>query len=80
MVKAEDTEGRCPSTCSGSRAATYGCLAGAMDAERQIGDLLGDNDPTEVRKYLRSIAAEQGGQVKVRPYFPNGPRNETVVE
>jgi hypothetical protein len=80
MVKAEDFENRCPFTCSGTPAATYGCAEGAEDAERQIRQLLGDNGATKVRKYLQSIAADPRGKVKIRTYFPNGPRTEKVAE
>jgi len=80
MVKAEDSEGRCPSTCSGTPAASYGCSDGAMDVERQIRQLLEDHDMTRVQKYLQSMGASPEAKEKIRPYFPNGPRTKKVIE
>jgi hypothetical protein len=76
MVKAVSLEGRCPSTCSGTPAANYGCSDGAMDAERQIRQLLKLHDKTKVQDYLRTVAPDQEGKEKIRPYFPDGPRAE----
>jgi hypothetical protein len=76
MVKAASLEGRCPFTCSGTPAATYGCSDGAISAERQIGELLKHHDKMKVQYYLQSIASDPEGTAKIRPYFPNGPQAE----
>jgi hypothetical protein len=78
MVKAMSLEGRCPFTCSGTPAATYGCSDGAIDAERQIRQLLKVHDKMKVQDYLRTIASDQEGKEKIKPYFPHGPHAERV--
>ena len=80
MVKAENSEGRCPSTCSGTPAASYGCSDGAKDAERQIRQLLTVHDRTKVQYYLQTIASDPEGKEKIKSYFPDGPRAEKVIE
>lgn len=78
MVKAVDIVGRCPSTCSGTPAATPGSWAGATDTENQILQFLKEYDAKKVIKYLKSIAKDPEGSLKIRPYFPDGPRCEKV--
>ena len=80
MVKAGDIEGRCPFTCSGTPAATYGCSDGAIDAENQIRQALEDHDVNEVIKYLKTLAQDQSGLEKLKAYFPDGPRAEIVIK
>jgi hypothetical protein len=80
MVKAVSLEGRCQFTCSGTPAATYGCSDGAIDAERQIRQLLKVHDKMKVQDYLRSVASDQVGKEKIKSYFPDGPRAEKVTE
>jgi hypothetical protein len=76
IVKSEDLDGRCPFTCSGTPAATYGCADGAMDAERRIEELLERYPAKQVQDHLRSMAADSEGRGKIAPYFPSGPRRE----
>jgi len=73
MVKAEDLETKCPSTCSGTAAAIYGCTDGAMDAESQVFQILGDHSDTKVKKYLQSLASDPKNKAKIEEYFPNAP-------
>lgn len=80
MVKAASLEGRCPFTCSGTPAATYGCSDGADDAERQIRQLLKFHDKMKVQYYLRTMASDQEGKQKIKPYFPDGPHAEKITE
>jgi hypothetical protein len=80
MVKAASLEGRCPFTCSGTPAATYGCADGAIDAERQIKQLLKVHDKMKVQHYLHTIASDQEGKEKIRSYFPDGPHAEKITE
>lgn len=80
MLKAKDPKGRCPSTCSGTPAANYGCLAGARDAERQITQLVRVHDKTKVQHYLQSLASDPEGAAKIKPYFPDGPRAEKIIK
>jgi len=80
MVKAEDPDGRCPSTCSGTPAASYGCSDGAMDAENQIRQLLTVHDKKKVKYYLQTIASDQEGNERIKSYFPDRPRAEKVIE
>jgi len=79
-VKAGSLEGKCPFTCSGTPAATYGCSDGAIDAEKQIRRLLKHHDKMKVQDYLHTVASGQEGKEKIRSYFPDGPRTEKVVE
>lgn len=58
MVRANDLDARCPSGCSGTAAASYGCSDGEMDADSQIEDLLKRYPREEVQNYLRSWVAE----------------------
>jgi hypothetical protein len=76
MVKAASLEGRCPFTCSGTPAATYGCADGAINAENQIGELLKHHYKIKVQYYLQSIASDPEGTAKIKLYFPNGPQAE----
>ena len=78
MVKAGDIEDRCPFTCSGTPAASYGCSDGATDAENQIRDLLEDHDGNEVIKYLKTLAKDSAGLEKLKTYFPDGPQAEII--
>ena len=80
MVKAADLNGRCPCTCSGTPAATYGCSDGAMDAEKQINHLLKNHNVPEVRQYLQTFIKDSDGPSKIIPYFPDGPRKENMIE
>ena len=80
MVKAAGLEGRCPFTCSGTPAATYGCSDGAMDAERQIRQLLNLHDRMKVQDYLRSKTSDKEAKEKIKSYFPDGPEAEKVTE
>ena len=80
VVKAGDLGGRCPSTCSGTPAAAYGCSDGAMDAANQIALLLREHSVAEVKKYLQVLAEDPQGLSKTKPYFPNGPRAEKVPQ
>lgn len=73
MVKAADLDGRCPSTCSGTSAASHGCSDGAMNAEQQIEALLTDYDRTEIQRYLQTIANTEEALSITQPYFPDGP-------
>ena len=79
MLKAEDLEARCPFTCSGTPAASYGCSDGALDADRQIKQLLKIHDKAKVQRYLQTLASDPEGIEKIKPYFPNGPRAEKVI-
>jgi pectin methylesterase-like acyl-CoA thioesterase len=74
MIKADNLENRCPWTCSGTPAATYGCSDGALDAENQINRLLEKYSAKQVQAYLQSIAVSQEAKTKIAPYFPKGPR------
>jgi hypothetical protein len=76
MVRADYLEGRCPITCSGTAAATLGCRDGAIDANRQIDQLLKQFSAAKVQDYLRSLARNPEGLAKILPYFPCGARRE----
>ena len=78
MVKAEDIEGRCPFTCSGTPAASDGCSDGAINAENQISQLFENHDVYEVTKYLKVLAQDPASIEKLNAYFPDGPRAEIV--
>ena len=80
MVKAASLEGRCPFTCSGTPAASYGCSDGTRDAEMQIRRLLRVPDKTKVGDYLQFIASDPEGKTIIKPYFPDGPRTEKIIE
>jgi hypothetical protein len=58
MVRAGDLKARCPSLCSGSPAATSGCLDGGTNASQQIDRLLEKHSDREVQSYLRSLVAD----------------------
>jgi hypothetical protein len=78
MMKAVNLESRCPFTCSGTPAATYGCSDGAIDAERQIKQLLKVHDKMKVKDYLQTVASNQEGKEKIKSYFPDRPRAEDI--
>ena len=73
MVKADDLDGRCLSTCSGTAAASYGCSDGAMNAEEQVEELLTNFDRPEIQLYLQTIATTDEARFITQPYFPDGP-------
>lgn len=58
MLRANDLDARCPSGCSGTAAASYGCSDGEQDASSQIDELLERYPRQEVQKYLQSYVAE----------------------
>jgi len=69
MVKAANLEGRCPFTCSGTPAATYGCGDGAIDAERQISQLVKVHDKMKVQDYPRAVASDRKEKKKLDHIF-----------
>ena len=80
MVKAEDLKGRCPSSCSGTAAATYGCSDGSIDAEKQIHQLLKHYDLNNVVEYLKTMSKNPAGLEKIKIYFPKGPRAFKIIK
>lgn len=80
IVRAEDLEGRCPFTCSGTPAATNGCMNGAMDADTRIDQLLKRYSATQVQDHLLSMAGNPEGRAKMKAYFPGGARSEQVPQ
>jgi hypothetical protein len=80
QVRAAELEGRCPSVCSGNAAATRGCTDGATKASSGIDGLLRRFSTEQVQQYLRTLALEPAGKVKMKGYFTDGPRAEKAPE
>lgn len=78
MVKADNLDARCPFTCSGTPAAAAGCGDGESDAANKIADLLTKYSRSEVKQYLRSLAATEQAKKKIYPYFQETPQPEKV--
>jgi hypothetical protein len=79
-VKAADLDAGCPTLCSGTPAASLGCLRGAEEAEGQIRQRLATHSRPQVQHYLRSLAAEPAATEKAALYFPGGPRGAVPRE
>jgi hypothetical protein len=78
LVRAEALEARCPFMCSGDAAATLGCADGGAKASNDIDGLVRRFSRKQTREYLRTLAQDPAGRLRVKPYFGNGPRSETV--
>jgi hypothetical protein len=80
MVKAKDLHARCPFICSGTPAATYGCLDGSHDADEQIATLLKQFSLSIVQAYLTQLASTPDARrgLSAYGYFQHGPEAEDV--
>ena len=76
LVKSNDLNGRCPSLCSGTPAATQGCDDGAKDSENAITELINSHKSGDVKAYLKKLARDNDAQMNIDPYFPDGPKAE----
>jgi hypothetical protein len=65
MLKADDLGARCPLMRSGTPGAALGCADGANAADQGVATLLEEHPPTEVKKYLKSLAAERVAKEKM---------------
>jgi hypothetical protein len=75
LVKADSLDARCPSSCSGTPAATAGCLDGGVQAEGAVSRALRSHSRESVQRYLKACASEPVVKRKTEPYFPNGPES-----
>jgi hypothetical protein len=64
--------------CSCNNAATLGCADGGMKASNEIAELVRRFASKQTRDYLRTLAQDPAGGLKIKPYFADGPRAETV--
>ena len=80
MVKAKDLHARCPFICSGTPAATSGCLDGSRDADEQIASLLKRFSRSRVQAHLTQFASTPDAQRGLHGYgyFQHGPEAEDV--
>jgi hypothetical protein len=75
MVKANAIDARCPSSCSGTPAATAGCADGGVQAAEGVSMALRMHPQGEVQRYLRGLASGQEAKRRAASYFPNGPES-----
>jgi hypothetical protein len=78
FIRADNFSARCPATCSGTPAATAGCVAGADDADDAICKSSNRYGEREVIRYLRSLARRPDSLEKLRAYLPDGPVDDPV--
>jgi hypothetical protein len=75
LVKADSLDARCPSSCSGTPAATAGCADGGGQAEDAVSRALRAHSRASVQRYLKARASEPDAKRKTEPYFPSGPES-----
>ena len=75
MLKATAMDARCPSSCSGTPAATAGCADGGVQATEAVSLALREHPPVSVQRYLRTLASEPKAKRKTASYFPGGPES-----
>jgi len=76
FVRADALDARCPFICSGNPAATLGCADGGAKATNDIDELVRRVSGKRTREYLRTLAHDPVGRLKIKPYFGSGPRAE----
>jgi hypothetical protein len=79
MVKSKDLQARCPASCSGTAAATFGCFNGGWAADNQVVQLLEAHSAEQVQEYLQTVAARQETIDRIKAYFPEGPQPERIT-
>ena len=78
IVRSRDVDARCPSACSGTPAAVAGCGQGSGDADTDISALVSRKGSSWTQEYLKAFVQKSDGYEKIRAYFPDGPKAETV--
>lgn len=80
MLKAKDLRARCPFLCSGTPAASSGCVDGSHNADEQIADLLKRFSRPTVQSYLTKFASTPDARrcLSGYGYFQRGPQADDV--
>ena len=73
VVRSRDLDARCPMTCSGTPAATYGCSQGALDADGDIDDLIERYGRPRTQSHLQALVRRSDVAAKMNGYFADGP-------
>ena len=73
ILKSQDLDVRCPDSCSGTPAATFGCADGGTDASNAIGALVREHGKDRAKRLLERRVQEKAGYSKIEYYFPDGP-------
>ena len=73
IVKSGDLSAHCPTSCSGTPAATLGCADGANEADQAVSALRKRHGDVRTKEYLKTLTEKSNALEKIKPYFLNGP-------